>query len=191
MSKKLGAATGIAIMLLAFSQAAAQDNVPDLAAKAEKALSDGKTLEALDLANQFRQAVWDAAPLAFRETVLVDTEPTSFGQQEPRADNVYGIDEEIRIYVEPVAFGWKQAGAGWETDLVADVRVSQTDGTIIAGHKAFATFNVKAPDRDPDVFLTLVYVFAGLGPGDYIVSTTLNDRVSGKSGAFSTPITIR
>ena len=32
---------------------------------------------------------------------------------------------------------------------------------------------------------------AGLGAGDYVVTTTLNDRISGKTGAFSTPITIR
>jgi len=178
-------------MLFAVLPAAAADDVSTLATETEKAISDGKTLEALDLADRFRQAVWDAAPLAFTKTVLVDTEPTSYGKAVPRADNDYGVDEEINIYAEPVAFGWKEAGEGWETDLVADVRVAQADGTIIAGHKAFATFQIKAPDRDPDIFLTLTYVFAGLGAGDYVVTTTLNDRISGKSGAFSTPITIR
>jgi len=185
------AAAGAAAMLLAIAPAAAADDLSELAGKTEQAVADGKTLEALDLAEQYKQAVWEAAPLAFRKTVLVDAEPTAFGTEKPRADNVYGVDEEIHIYVEPVAFGWKQAGDGFETDLVADVRVADPDGTIIAGHKAFATFNVASAERRPDVFLALTYVFGGLGAGDYIVSTTLHDKVSGKSGAFSTPITVR
>ncbi|MEJ8571793.1 hypothetical protein [Microbaculum marinum] len=189
-SNLLGAAIGAATLLLAFAPAVTADDLSTLSAEARKAVAEGRTVEALDLADQFSRAVWDAAPLAFRQTMLVDHEPTEYGAQTPRADNVYGVDEEIHLYVEPVAFGWTKSGDGWETDMVADVRVSQADGTIIAGHKAFATFNIKSPGRDPDVFLTLTYVFAGLGPGDYVVSTTLIDKVTGKSGAFSTPITI-
>lgn len=187
---KSAAISGVAI-LLAMTPAVAADDLSALAAETEKAIAEGRTLDALDLGERFGQAVWDAAPLAFRKTVLVDAEPTVFGADTPRADNVYDVDEEIHIYVEPVAFGWQQAGDGFETDLVADVRVGNPDGTIIAGHKAFASFAIASPDRNPDTFLALTYVFGGLGAGDYVISTTLHDRVTGKSGAFSTPITIR
>ncbi len=179
------------VLGLAFSPAHAQDDLKSLASKAEQAVAAGKTLEAIELADQFSQAVWNAAPLAFRKTELVGSEPTAFGQDTPRADNVYGVDEEIHIYAEPVAFGWRQAGDGFETDMVADVRVSTTDGKIIAGHKAFSEFKIAAPDRNADIFLALTYVFGGLGAGDYVVTTTLHDRIGDKTAAFSIPITIR
>jgi hypothetical protein len=75
--------------------------------------------------------------------------------------------------------------------MVADVRLAAPDGKIIVGHKAFSEFKLSAPKPNTDTFLALTYVFGGLGPGDYVVTTVLHDRVLGKSGAFSTPITIR
>ncbi len=188
------AALGLALGLtlgLASSPAQAEDDLKTLAGEAEQAVAAGRTLDALDLAERFSQAVWSAAPLAFRKTQLVDAEPTEFGKETPRGDNVYGVDEEIHIYAEPVAFGWNKTATGFETDMVADVRVSTTDGKIIAGHKAFSEFRIAAPDRAADIFLALTYVFGGLTAGDYVVTTTLHDRIDDKTVAFSTPISIR
>jgi len=197
MTRRLSrAATGAAFLALTWvsltpSPVGAQDDPASLAARAEQAAGDGKTLEALDLARQFYLAVRESAPLAFRKAELVDKEPTEFGSETPRSDNVYDEDEEIHLYVEPVAFGWKKTDSGWESDMVADVRVSSPDGKIIVAHKAFSEFHVAARERDDDVFLTLTYVFGGLGSGDYVVTTTLRDRIENKSAAVSTPITIR
>ncbi len=190
----VGVARGFAACLAATWMMAAEaraDSLADIAAEAEAAISQGRTLDAVELGDRFAAAVWDAAPLAVRKAVLVDREPTAFGGDTARAGNVYGIDEEIHIYVEPVAFGWKQAANGWETDFVADVRIADADGRIIAAHKSFAEFRVTSPQRTREVFLAMTYVFGGLGAGDYVATTTLHDRVKGGAAAFQTPISIR
>jgi hypothetical protein len=184
-------AIGSAAVWLTVAPVRAAEDLSALAGEAEQAVSAGNTLQALDLAERIRQAVWDEAPLAFRKAVLVDSEPTEFGKEVARADNVFNVDEEIHIYAEPVAFGWQKVGDGFETDMVADVRVATTDGKIIAGHKGFSQFKIDSAEPNPDTFLTVTYVFGGLGAGDYIVTTTLSDKITGKSGVFSTPIKIR
>jgi hypothetical protein len=185
------AVSGAVAIWLVAAPAAAQEDLSALASQAEQAVKAGETLKALDLAGQFYRAVWNAAPLAFSKTVLVDEVPTAYGEETARADNVYTEDEEIRIYAEPVAFGWKETDGGYETDLVADVRVETADGKIIAGHKAFSEFKISTKERNADVFITLTYVFGGLGTGDYLVVTTLHDVVGDKTAAFTTPITIK
>ncbi len=184
------AAFGAAIVCLAAMPALADDSPGALARKAEEAAAAGRTVEALDLAELFNDAVWDAAPLAFRRAELVDNAPAAFGEASPRASNVYGADEEIRIYAEPVAFGWRRTGGGFETDMVADVRVSTDEGRIVVGQKAISTLRIAAESRNTGVFATFAYTFRGLKPGDYVVTTTLNDQVSGKSAAFALPIRI-
>ncbi|WP_436642852.1 hypothetical protein [Microbaculum sp. FT89] len=185
------ALVGAIVSWLAVAPAVADETLRALASEAEQAAAAGQTLEALDLADRFAQAVWQMVPLAFRKTALVDSAPTAFGREKPRASNAYLVDEEIHIYAEPVAFGWMSTGEGYRTDMVADVRVATAEGKIIVGHKAFAEFQIASADRNADVFLALTYVFGGLGPGDYVVTTTLTDRVYGKTAAFSLPITIK
>lgn len=167
------------------------DSLADIAAAAEAAVAEGRTLDAVALGDRFAAAVWDAAPLAVRKAVLVEREPTAFGADTARADNLYGVDEEIHLYVEPVAFGWRQSAQGWETDFIADVRISDAGGRIIAAHKSFAEFRIASPQPTREVFLAMTYVFGGLGPGDYVATTTLHDRVKGTAVAFQTPIGIR
>lgn len=184
------ALVGAIVSWIAAAPAMADEALKALAGEAEQAAAAGRTLEALDLADRFAEAVWQTVPLAFRKTALVVSAPTAFGREEPRATNAYSVDEEIHIYAEPVAFGWESTGEGYRTNMVADVRVATAEGKIIVGHKAFAEFQIASAERDADVFLALTYVFGGLGPGDYVVTTTLTDRVYGKTAAFSLPITI-
>ncbi|TCT10005.1 hypothetical protein EDC22_106200 [Tepidamorphus gemmatus] len=167
------------------------DSLSDIAAAAEAAVAEGRTLDAVALGDRFAAAVWDASPLAVRKAVLVDSEPAAFGADTPRSDNLFRMDEEIHLYVEPVAFGWKQTAQGWETDFVADVRIADTSGRIIAAHKSFAEFRIASPQPTREVFLAMTYVFGGLGPGDYVVTTTLHDRIKGDAVAFPTSIGIR
>lgn len=191
MNLSKGAAAAAVVLLLTVAAAGAEETPSGIAAEVDAALGAGDTVKALDLVEQYRQAVWDVAPLAFRKTELVAREPQAFGDDTPRADNVYDEDQEIHIYAEPVAYGRRQDADGWVTDFVADVRIAETDGTIIAAHKGFSEFKVVTPARDDSVFLAISYVFGGLGTGDYVVTTTLHDTISGKTGAFSTAITIR
>ncbi len=199
MNLSKGAAAAAAVLLLCVATAGAAETTSettsktpsDVATQVDAALEAGETVKALDLVERYRQAVWDAAPLAFRKTELVAQEPQAFGDDTPRADTIYDEDQEIHIYAEPVAYGRRQEDDGWVADFVADVRIAERDGTIIAAHKGFSEFKVVTPARDDSVFLAISYVFGGLGTGDYVVTTTLHDTISGKVGAFSTDITIR
>ncbi len=58
-------------------------------------------------------------------------------------------------------------------------------------HVTFAVDQREDVLRAADIFLALTYVFGGLTAGDYVVTTTLHDRIDDKTVAFSTPISIR
>ncbi|ESR27488.1 hypothetical protein [Lutibaculum baratangense] len=163
----------------------------ELMDRAVEMLDRGETLEALQVADDAFFAVWQRLPLAFRRIELIDTAPEGYDRVAPREDNAYAPGQEISIYVDPVGFGWRQGGDGWETDLTADFILSTPEGRIIAGQKDFGEFRIRSPQRARESFLVINYRFTGVPAGDYILTTTVHDRIDEEEAAFETAIEIR
>ena len=191
------AASAVATLLfLAPLAAAAQDAPPAtdgaeaLISQAVEAAERDQAVEALARAEDAFFAIWDRLPLDFRQIELVRGEPEGYGQIEPRADNVFAPGEEITVYVDPIGFGWREGENGWETDLAADFVLSTPEGRIIAGQKDFGEFRIRSPRRARESFLVVNYEFSGVPDGDYVLTTTVKDRIDEETASFELPITI-
>lgn len=168
----------------------AEEDARALIDAAARLAADNRPVEALAKAEDAYFAVWSRLPLAFRETTLIEGAPGGPGRFEPRAGHAYAAGETISVYVEPIGFGWRRVDGRWETDLAADFILATEAGRIIAGQKGFAAFRMTSPRRQPDPYLTIDYRFAGVPPGDYVLTTTMHDRVDGEAASFDQAITI-
>jgi hypothetical protein len=94
-------------------------------------------------------------------------------------------------YVEPVGFGWRKSGDVWVTDLVADLVVKSKEGEVLASQPDFNQLQITSRVRNREFMARFTYTFTGIQAGEYLVETVLHDKVSGKDGTFSLPITVR
>ena len=179
-----------AALLLAAVVPASAGPASDLAKSAEDMLADGDHAGALEKMDDAYQAVWDAVPLGFRKTVVLSAGTDTFGQYEARSSNRFGLDEKVMLYVEPVGYGWETSADGYRSELVTDFLLSTPDGKILAGQKGFGTFPLVSAVRNREYFLSVTYTFRGVPPGEYVITTTVRDRVTGKEGSFDTAIVL-
>lgn len=162
----------------------------DEATTAEAQLAAGKPVEALASLEAAFNAVWDAAPLGFSEATFVTGEPGGFGIYNARPTSVFAPDEQLAVYAEPFGFGYGKDGEQFKIDFSADFELRTTRGQILHKQEGFATLDKLSQRRNKEFQVYIVYSFKGLKPGDYILSTKLNDRNSPKSAAFELPFTV-
>jgi len=181
---------GLVAVIIATGSAAAQD-VTAKASEAEALARAGKFIEAMAALDEAAYAVWEKAPLSFRRALWVAEPPGGFGLYNPREDNVFDAGAEMIAYVEPVGFGWRKSGDVWTTDLVADLVVKSKDGKVLASQSDFQQLQITSRVRNREFMARFTYTFTGIPAGEYAVETVLRDKVSGKSGTFTLPITVR
>ena len=163
--------------------------IVDAAIRAENALAKGKTVEALASIETATQEVWDAIPLTIVKALFVSARPTGFGAYQERASKSYRLGEPILVYAEPVGFGYRADGAFNWIDLTADFEIRTSTGQSLGGQEDFGDFRVRSRYRNREFHIFLSYTFNGLQPGEYVLITTLKDRVTGRSASFELPFT--
>jgi hypothetical protein len=181
---------GLAFVVFITGSAAAQD-IAVKAGEAEALARDGKFIEAMAALDEAANAIWEKSPLTFRRALWVAEPPGGFGLYNPREDNVFDSGAEMIAYVEPVGFGWQKSGDVWVTDLVADLVVKSKDGEVLASQADFNQLQITSRVRNREFMARFTYTFTGIQAGEYLVETVLRDKVSGKDGTFTLPITVR
>jgi len=161
------------------------------ASELEGLAAQGKYAEALAALDDMAAALWDKAPLTFRRALWVVAPPEGFGAYNPRENSVFASGAKMIAYVEPIGFGWQKSGELWRTDLSVDLVVKSKDGTELLRREDFQSLRIGSRVRNREFMANLTYTFSGIPRGDYVAETTLRDKVSGKSGTFSLPFTIR
>ncbi len=162
----------------------------EISAKAQEAdalASQGKFVEAIAAFDEAAGALWERAPLAMRRALWVAEEPNGFGAYNPRDGNVFAAGAAMIAYAEPVGFGWRRSGDRWHTDLAIDLVIRAKDGTELLRKLDFQHLQVASRVRNREFMTHFTYTFTGLPAGEYLVDTTLRDKVTGKSGTFSLP----
>lgn len=166
----------------------------DIASKAKEAevlLSRGRVIEAIDALDEAAVALWERAPLSFRRGLWVVDKAAGYGIFNPRADAVFNSGDTMLVYAEPVGFGWRRNGEIYQTDIAADVVFRTAAGKEIYRKDEFQNLALAGRVRNREFMVNFNYTLTGVPPGDYVVETTLRDRVSGKKGSFTLPFTIR
>ncbi len=177
-------------MFLAPAMANAQGPA-EMMKQADEYAAAGEHIKALDMLKEAYIKQWLKTPLMVRNATFVSQPNGGYGKYTPRADAVFKSGEEMLIYAEPIGYGWAKTDDGYSIDFVVDFTVSSADGKILGGRKAFQNMGLKSKVRNTEFFISLNYTFSGIPPGEYFVSTTLNDRHSAKSVSFDLPFTIK
>jgi hypothetical protein len=185
--RKLLSAACIAASLAA---PAGAGEIADAAAKAETLASEGRFIEALDALTEAQAKLWDLSPMVVRQAFFVAGEPGGFGIYQRRDSNSFKKSETLLIYAEPIGYGFSKEGDLYVVDISMDFVINDKSGAQIAAQQNFGTLNLKSNVPNREFFAKISYDFSGLKPGDYEVTTTLNDKASGETVSFALPLTM-
>src|SRR3954453_20239005 len=116
----LKAAVWSAVVVLSCSSVAGAGPIVDAAQKAEALQGQGKTVEALQALDEAVGPLWTAAPLAFRKVVLVNS-AGAMGPYDERPDRSFRPDETLKVYVEPIGYGYGGSGGQGKIGFKADL----------------------------------------------------------------------
>jgi hypothetical protein len=171
--------------------ASAAQSVIDKAREAETLAGQGKHVEAMMAMDEATAALWDKSPLVFRRALWLAEPPDGFGAFNPRENNVFAPGAPMIAYAEPIGFGWRRAGDIWRLDMAIDIVVKSPDGTVLLERADFQKLELGSRVRNREFMARVTYTFTGIQKGDYILDTTLRDKVSGKKGTFTLPFVVR
>lgn len=145
---------------------------------------------ALEAAEAILEAAWQAGPLEFRKTLLV-SDATTYGVYEERADAVFAPGEPIRVYAEPMGYGYLDNGDGtYDFGFEVDLLVKTAEGAIVGGQDDFARLEFTSHARNREFMLQLTLNLSAAPPDDYVVEYTARDLASDKTGTIRMPFSI-
>lgn len=159
--------------------------------RAEAAASAGRAVEALDALDEAAAIIADKMPLTIRRSTFVAEEPQGYGVFNPRDSTVFEPGQPLLVYAELAGQGWRRSGDIFRTDLVLDFELRRADGQSLVAQQAFNTIATASRRRNREFFLYVTYSFTGLEPGDYVVRTTVRDRVGDKQTAFDQAFSVK
>jgi hypothetical protein len=169
--------------------AARAGDIADKAAEAESLLSAGKPQEALAAFDQATGDFWEASPLQVRVATFVDS-VAGFGDYHTLAEASFKPTDTVKIYLEPIGYGFAQEGDSFRATLAADLEV-KTPGGIIFGKAAdFARLSWVSKEKLRQVHATIASPLPALKPGDYVLTLTLRDLNSPKTATVDLPFEV-
>ncbi len=175
----------ICSVLLITASSVIGGEISDAGTAAEKLVRAGKFDEALQALESAREAVWKQAPLSFRKTLFVASDPAGFGIYDIRETSEFKSGEPLVIYTEPVGFSYGRDGQIFITDMGLDFEIRDSSGASLAKQENFASWTLRSRVPNKEFMGKLNYDFTGLKPGDYEVITMVRDKNSGKKNSFS------
>lgn len=170
--------------------AAKAQDLTDLAQEAKAAAKDGKDLEAYEIMRKATLKVWGSSPLLFRKAIFVQKAPKGFGIYDPRPEGPFKPGEKLFVYVEPVGFAWKERDGLERAELVADLVLKDSEGTVLAEQEGFGTFTFDSRDRNTEVMTALTIDFTEAPEGKYTAELKFTDTLGKKSATIELPFEI-
>jgi hypothetical protein len=172
----------IALLLLTAPLYAQEKNLSDnpFLPAVEQAITAKKPLEALNQLEAAKQKLWDAMPLTIKNAAFVKDEPQGYGLYKLREGTSFESQEPILIYAELLGYGAKPIEALFKTEITLDFILKTKAGKPILSQEHFNTITSLAKTASKELFLSLSFTFSGLEAGEYLVTTTIRDKATGK-----------
>ncbi|MEO9527520.1 hypothetical protein [Roseibium sp.] len=155
-------------------------------AQSEAASPPAAFQNALDAFDQ----AWTASGLAFTRVTFTDSPSTGYGQYTPRGEAVFTGEDPLSVYAEPVGYGFRETGTGYDYELTASFRLLTPAGQVLAEQDNFATFSGSGRTRQRELSAALSFEFSGLPAGAYRIETRFKDEIGGTQSAFTLPFTV-
>lgn len=183
------ALAALATALAAFPLPALAGSIADKAAEAESLLSGGKPEEALAAFDAATEDFWQASPLQMRVATFVES-VEGFGDYRPLAEAAFRTGDTLKIYLEPVGYGFSQEGGSFRATLAADIEVKTPGGLVFGQATDFARLTWSSKEKLRQVHATIASPLPALKPGDYVLSLTLRDLNSAKTATLDLPFKV-
>lgn len=182
-------AGAVALAFFGASGGALAGEAASKAADAEALLAEGKVKQAVDAFDASVEAFWKSAPLTFRKALFAD-EVKGYGEYVAHAGSTFAPGSELRIYAEPVGFGWTEQGGSHRIAFKAEIEIRNDKGVIFAKSPAPATLEKVSRSPSRDFHLTVTFQLPQLNPGSYKLVLTVTDEATGKTAPIELPLTI-
>ncbi len=179
----------LAALSVALPLAASAGDISDKAAEAESLLTGGKPQEALAAFDQATEDFWAASPLLVRVATFVDG-VDGFGNYHALPEASFKTGDTVKIYVEPVGYGFSPEGSDFRAALAADLEVKTPGGLVFGKASDFARLTWSSKEKLRQVHATIASPLPALKPGDYILSLTLRDLNSAKTTTLDLPFKV-
>ena len=161
-----------------------------LAALAATAMALPLRADPLEEARVAYLAAWEGAPLAVRRAMLVSQPATSYGLPDERATNAFAADEPVLIYLEPVGYGWREAGGLNEFGVRVAVRALTPAGDQLFAKEDFLILSTTSRDRPTEFFANVTLNMSGFPRGRVDLELTLSDLASDESATVTLPLVL-
>jgi hypothetical protein len=150
----------------------------------------GQSLDEIDRRDEAVRQAWKKTPFTMRHALFITGEPKGFGSYMPRSAAPFKAGEQIIVYAEPVAFGWKSVEDGqYEFGFTVDFILKTAAGKIIGGQDKFANVVFKSRAQNREFFLKLDLNLTDADPGDYLLDFRVHDAETDKSAMIELPFT--
>jgi hypothetical protein len=178
---------------------ATADSVTVKGEKEGQLLRENIQLADLDAARQQYLTVWNQTEFnATFSTFIKPFSAAGYGVYDERSSNVFAPGETIVLYVEPVGFGHRQLldekgnNTLYLINMTAGYEIASANGTELQLIKDVPVVNVTSHRPNTEMFLTLTLTqdVQSLPAGNYVITYSVTDEVSGKSFQLEKEITI-
>jgi hypothetical protein len=153
----------------------------------------------LDDAREQYLSVWNQTEFnATFSTFIKPFSAAGYGVYEQRSSNVFAPGETIVLYVEPVGFSHRQIldeegnNTLYLINMTAGYEIASANGTELQLIEDVPVVNVTSHRPNTEMFLTLTLTqdIQSLPAGDYVITYSVSDEVSGKSFQLEKEITV-
>lgn len=145
---------------------------------------------ALEQAKRAYAETWAMAPLAFSTATFAKEPAAGYGQYTPRDNAVFKANEPLVVYLEPTGFSYGRDNESHVIALDIKMELRTPDGNVLTSSATPQRVGLSSQSENKEFKASLIYNFAGLQDGEYVLHIILEDANSDKAGAVDLPFTI-
>jgi hypothetical protein len=150
----------------------------------------GQSLDEIKKRDEAVRQAWEKTPFTMGHALFITGKPDGFGMYTPRPPAPFKAGEQLVVYAEPLAFGWKSIeGHQYEFGFTVDFVLKTAAGKVIGGQDKFADWVFKSRAQNREVFLKLDLDLTGASPGDYLLDLRVHDSEADKTAMIELPFT--
>lgn len=151
----------------------------------------GEAEASLKAMRQAASELWLTLPLTIANGTFVNAKASGYGAFSKRDSSTFKAGDTLLVYAEPIGYGWDRVNNTEVIKISVDAVLLNDQGTVIWDREEFGDFNFATVHRNMAFFLNLSLDVTGLGPGNYALEYTVNDKVRQNSTKLRLPFTLQ
>ncbi len=184
----------IALLLslgLALGAPVHSQSIEDNFRKAVALSAQGRPSESAAAMRDAAADLWLQSPLSIATATFVNERASAFGVYDKKTDTVFETGESLRVYAEPIGYGWTADDNSFRNDIKVSARLLDAESQPIWQKDDFGFFSFTSGHRFMEFYLSLRLDTGGLPAGIYTLEYLVKDEVRDNVALISLPFTMR